>query len=281
MKIIYSEKCLEYNMPGHPESPDRVMYSHKYLKEKGYKFIEPTPCTEKDVLAVHSSALFEEVRKGDFFDFDTPALPGIYDHALLAAGAAIEAMEIAAGGESVFSLMRPPGHHATQKKLGGFCYFNNMAISIKNALKTRDRAAIIDIDCHHGNGTEDIFLSDDRVLFTSLHQRPLYPCTGLISRENCLNYPVKPNTDVDSYLGVLEKALEKVRDYNPDIIGVSAGFDTYKNDPITNLMLDFGAYRRIGELLKGLGIPLFTILEGGYDKDIPMCIGSYLEGIAD
>ena len=275
MKIIYSEKCLEYNMPGHPESPERVMYSHKYLKEKGYTFVEPTPCTEEDVLAVHSRALFEEVQKGDFFDFDTPALPGIYDHALLAAGAAIEAMKTAAGGEPVFSLMRPPGHHATRKNLGGFCYFNNMAISIKNALKSRNRAAIIDIDCHHGNGTEDIFLSDDRVLFISLHQSPLYPGTGLI------NYPLKPNTDVDSYLGVLEKALQKVRGHNPDIIGVSAGFDTYKNDPITNLMLDFGAYCRIGQLLKNLDKPLFTILEGGYDKDIPMCIGSYLEGISE
>lgn len=280
MKIIYSEKCLEYNMPGHPESPERVMYSHKYLKEKGYTFVEPTPCMEEDVLSAHSNGLVEKVKRGDFFDFDTPALPHIYDHALLAAGAAIEAMEIAAGGEPVFSLMRPPGHHATRNNLGGFCYFNNMAISVKKALKTRNRAAIIDIDCHHGNGTEDIFLSDDRVLFISLHQSPLYPGTGLTSRKNCLNYPLRPNTDVNSYLGVLEEALEKVRDHKPDIIGVCAGFDTYKNDPITNLMLDFGAYHKIGELLKELSRPLFTVLEGGYDKDIPMCIGSYLEGIA-
>lgn len=280
MKIIFSEKCLEYNMPGHPESPERVMYSHKYLKEKGYTFVEPSPCLEEDALSAHSNGLVEKVKKGDFSDFDTPALPDIYDHALLAAGAAIEAMEIAAGGESVFSLMRPPGHHATKNNLGGFCYFNNMAISVKKTLRTRNRAAIIDIDCHHGNGTEDIFLSDSRVLFISLHQSPLYPGTGLTSRENCLNYPLKPNTDVDSYLGVLEEALEKVRDHEPDIIGVSAGFDTYKNDPITNLMLDFGAYHKIGELFKELSRPLFTILEGGYDKDIPLCIGSYLEGIA-
>ncbi|HEB30685.1 MAG TPA: histone deacetylase [Spirochaetes bacterium] len=279
MKIIFSEKCLEYNMPGHPESPERVMYSHKYLKEKGYTFVEPSPCLEEDALSAHSNGLVEKVKKGDFSDFDTPALPDIYDHALLAAGAAIEAMEIAAGGESVFSLMRPPGHHATKNNLGGFCYFNNMAISVKKTLRTRNRAAIIDIDCHHGNGTEDIFLSDSRVLFISLHQSPLYPGTGLTSRENCLNYPLKPNTDVDSYLGVLEEALEKVRDHEPDIIGVSAGFDTYKNDPITNLMLDFGAYHKIGELFKELSRPLFTILEGGYDKDIPLCIESYLEGI--
>jgi acetoin utilization deacetylase AcuC-like enzyme len=281
MKIIYSEKCLQYKMSGHPESPERVLYSHKYLKEKGYTFVEPGACSEEDILAAHTKELVDKVKEGDYFDFDTPALPGIYGHALLAAGAAILAMETAAAGEQVFSLMRPPGHHATKDNLGGFCYFNNMAIAVKKSLKTKKTAAIVDIDCHHGNGTEDIFLSDDRVLFVSLHQNPLYPGTGLISRDNCINYPLKPGTDPDSYIRVLGEALEKVCDYDPDIIGVSAGFDTYKNDPITSLQLDFDSYQKIGRLLSELGKPLFTLLEGGYDRDIPMCIGSYLTGIAE
>jgi acetoin utilization deacetylase AcuC-like enzyme len=280
MKIIFSEKCTQYRMAGHPESPERISNSHKYLKKKGYTFVEPTPCQEKDVLAVHSKDLVEKVKKGDFFDFDTPALPGIFDHALLSAGAAIEAMETAQSGEQVFSLMRPPGHHATRNNLGGFCYFNNMAIAVTKSLKIKKTAAIIDIDCHHGNGTEDIFLSDNRVLFVSLHQSPLYPGTGLTSRDNCINYPLVPGTDPDSYLSVLGEALKKVQDYEPEIIGVSAGFDTYKNDPITSLLLDFESYQKIGELLSQLKKPLFTLLEGGYDKDIPMCIDSYLNGLA-
>lgn len=280
MKILFSKKCLEYKLSGHPESPERVRNSYEYLKDRGYRFFEPEPCREDDVLAVHTRELVQMVKKGEFFDMDTPALPHIYDHALLAAGAAKGAMESAAKGEIAFSLIRPPGHHATRSRLGGFCYFNNMAIAITKALENYSKAAIIDIDCHHGNGTEDIFLSDRRVLYVSLHQSPLYPGTGLTSRDNCLNYPLPPNTDANSYLSVLQGALKEVRNFNADIIGVSAGFDTYENDPITNLLLKVDTYRQIGELLKGLNKPLFTVLEGGYDKDIPLCLWNYLEGLS-
>lgn len=280
MKILFSKKCLEYKLSGHPESPERVRNSYEYLKDRGYRFFEPEPCCEDDVLAVHTRELVQMVKKGEFFDMDTPALPHIYDHALLAAGAAKGAMESTAKGEIAFSLIRPPGHHATRSRLGGFCYFNNMAIAITKALENYGKAAIIDIDCHHGNGTEDIFLSDRRVLYVSLHQSPLYPGTGLTSRDNCLNYPLPPNTDANSYLSVLQSALKEVKKFNADIIGVSAGFDTYENDPITNLLLEVDTYRQIGELLKGLNKPLFTVLEGGYDKDIPLCLWNYLEGLS-
>jgi acetoin utilization deacetylase AcuC-like enzyme len=103
----------------------------------------------------------------------------------LAAGAALGAQEIALSGENVFSLMRPPGHHAGRDSLGGFCYFNNIAIAIAKALIKIKKAVILDLDCHHGNGTQDIFLGDNRVLYISLHQSPLYPGTGLKSAKNC------------------------------------------------------------------------------------------------
>jgi acetoin utilization deacetylase AcuC-like enzyme len=292
MKIYFSPRCLEYDSPGHPESPLRVRATCEHLKEKGWGFFEPAPCGEEDLLAVHTRALVESVKAGDFFDPDTPALPGIFEYALLAAGSALQAMECALGaspggglgqsagaGEGAFSLMRPPGHHAGRGRLGGFCYFNNMAAAVTKALSRVERAAIVDIDCHHGNGTEDIFLGNKRVLFISLHQSPLYPGTGLFSEGNCLNYPLRPGTDGAAYVAVLEKALGEVKNFDPGVIGVSAGFDTYRNDPITGLLLDVEDYFRIGELIGGLGKPTFSILEGGYDRGIPACVERYLRGL--
>jgi acetoin utilization deacetylase AcuC-like enzyme len=279
MKIFYSEKCLEYRASGHPESPERVKLTHAFLKKNGYTFQEPSPCTEEDILLVHTGDLLGRVKNGNFMDFDTPALPNINDYALLSVGSAMEAMQSALDGEAAFSLMRPPGHHATKSTLGGFCYFNNIAVATKRALASVKKAAVIDIDCHHGNGTEDIFLSEKNLLYISLHQSPLYPGTGLASKQNCINFPLAPFTNADTYLSVFEKALKEVEDFDPDIIGVSAGFDTYKNDPITNLSLDFEDYKKIGAMLRGCNKPLFTVLEGGYDMDIPHCILSYLQGV--
>ena len=279
MKIFFSSRCLEYEFPGHPESPERVRISSDYLRGKGWHFAEPSPCAEQQILAVHARRLVESVRTGGFYDPDTPALPGIYDYALLAAGSAVGAMECALGGEASFSLMRPPGHHAEKARSMGFCYFNNMAVAVAAALSRVERAAIVDIDCHHGNGTEDIVLGDRRVLFVSLHQSPLYPGTGLFSRQNCLNFPLSPGTDGPPYLAALKDALERVEEFDPGVVGVSAGFDTYRNDPLTAFALDLGDYREIGRMLGGLRRPLFSLLEGGYDRALPACIESYLEGI--
>jgi acetoin utilization deacetylase AcuC-like enzyme len=260
MKIFFSPKCLEYESPMHPESPLRVRATYD------------------------TKALVESVKQGDFYDPDTPVLPGIFGYALLSAGSALSAMKCALGAspgaaEGAFSLMRPPGHHAGRRRLAGFCYFNNMAVAIAKALSGVQRAAIVDIDCHHGNGTEDIFLGNKRVLFVSLHQSPLYPGTGLFSEDNCLNHALPPGTDGRGYIAALEKALKDVKEFDPGVIGVSAGFDTFRNDPISGLRLDVDDYFRIGELIGGLGKPTFSILEGGYDLGIPSCIERYLEGI--
>ena len=265
-------------MDGHPESAQRVKLSYEFLQKKGYPFYEPSPCFEKDVLAVHTKDLVEKVKKGDFIDYDTPALPPIYDYALLAAGGAIKAMEFSQESEHSFSLMRPPGHHATRNMSGGFCYFNNMAIATQKVLNTKKKVCIVDIDCHHGNGTEDIFKGQNNVLYISLHQSPLYPGTGLTSESNCLNYPLPPQTKEKVYVEVLEKALAQAKKFKPNIIGISVGFDTYKNDSLTNMLLEVETYRLIGRMIKNLNIPFFSILEGGYDKDMPLCIWNYIEG---
>jgi len=280
MKIIFSKECLEYRSPCHPESPERVESSYLYLKEKGFEFSKVEKCCQEDILRVHTQELLEEVRQEKFFDPDTPALPGIFEYAKLSAGAAIESVKLALKGEFAFSLMRPPGHHARKDKLGGFCYFNNIAIATSWALKERiGKVAIIDFDCHHGNGTQDIFLGREDVLYLSLHQSPLYPGTGLGSVKNCLNFPLSAGTGPKDYLKVFEQALVKVREFNPDLLAVSAGFDAYTEDPLTQINLEKETYREIGCMIASLNKPSFAILEGGYSRDLKKCIYQFLLGI--
>lgn len=280
MKIIFSKKCLEYGEPGHPESPQRVELTHKHLKECGYESLQPNPAKDEDILSVHTEGLLRTVKSGQIFDIDTPSLPHIFDYAKLSVGSAIDAAELALKGENAFSLMRPPGHHATKNSVGGFCYFNNIAIAVQKTLGSIDRVAIIDIDCHHGNGTEHIFLGNQKVLYLSLHQSPLYPGTGLRSEKNCLNFPLLPGTDEKEYLEKLNQGLENVAEFDPVLIGISAGFDTYKGDPITNLNLEVGSYRKIAKLINEIKKPLFIVLEGGYSKEMPECVYQFLLGIS-
>ena len=285
MKIFYSPRCLEYSQPGHPESPERARSAYEYLEQKGYEFTGPKPCSEEDILLAHTPPLLERVKKENFFDYDTPAFPGIYGIALLSAGSAVDAaMHCMTKGEMAFSLMRPPGHHATKNDLGGFCYFNNIAIACLKAQKDLsdvDRVAIVDFDCHHGNGTEDIMLGKKGFLYLSLHQSPLYPGTGLQSRENCINLPLGPHTGPDEYLSVLAEGLKAVEEFHPDLLAVSAGFDSYKGDPIANHSLEQETYRKIGGMLARLKKPAFAVLEGGYSRDLPECIYQFLSGLEE
>lgn len=278
MKIFFSEKCLKYSHPGHPESPARVQSTYHFLKDKGYEFIEPEPCSDADILRAHTSALIESVRKEKFFDPDTPSFSGIFDIAKLSAGSAVDAAELCLKGEKAFSLMRPPGHHATRSGLGGFCYFNNIAIASLKVKKDAGRVAVIDFDCHHGNGTEDILLGKKDFLYLSLHQSPLYPGTGLVSRDNCINCPLSPDTSPDEYLSAFQKGLKHVEKFDPDLLAVSAGFDSYRLDPIANLSLEKETYREIGSMLSRMNRPSFAVLEGGYSRDLAECVHMFLTG---
>lgn len=286
MKIIFSPKCLEYKTLNHPESPERVKICYNFLVSKknslGLEFIEPKPCSEEDILLVHTKEILNKVKNGDFFDPDTPNVSDIFEYASLSCGAAIEASQVVLNEkEFAFSLMRPPGHHAGKNSLGGFCYFNNMAIAIKKSLGTIKKAAILDLDCHHGNGTENIFLGLKGVLYVSLHQSPLYPGTGLASRENCLNFPLEDGTVEAGYISTLKTALEEIEYFKPGLLGISMGFDTYKEDPLTNIGLETNSYLKISQLICGLKIPAFAILEGGYSQGIGECLYNFLRGQAN
>lgn len=277
MKIIFSKRCTEYEFPGHPESPKRLVSIYNFLKEKSAEFIEPPAATEEDILRIHSRKLLERVKSGEYFP-DTPNSRSMFEYVMLSCGGALKAQELALAGESVFSMMRPPGHHATRTEAGGFCYFNNIAVAVDKALDTIGKAAIIDIDCHHGNGTQDIFLGIDKVLYVSLHQSPLYPGTGLKSEQNCLNFPLPAGTREKEYLNTLEAAIEEVKKFSPQLIAVSAGFDTYRNDPLTGIKLEKNTYAKISDLISSLKKPAFSVLEGGYSDELAECVEEYISG---
>jgi len=290
LKVIFSEKCLEYGGSWHPESPDRVRLVYEFLLRKGFEFIEPEPCSDGDILLVHEESYVNTVKSGSLTDPDTPNIPGIYDYAKLSAGGAIKAMNLAVEGENSFSLMRPPGHHAGRwgAALGaptlGFCYFNNIAVASSKALTLglARKIAILDIDCHHGNGTQEIFLGDPRVLFVSLHKYGyFYPGTGGSSEKNCLNYPLGWDTNEEKYLATLRSAISKIKSFDPDLIAVSAGFDTYKYDPIGGLGLSIRAFKSIGKMIRLVGKPTFIVLEGGYSREMPNCVYNLLLGLGE
>ena len=263
MNIVFSEKCLEYNWVGHIERPERVTIALETLKER-YTFLEPTPASNEDILSVHSRQHFDSIKNAkedSYIDGDTPAPKNIFEYALLSAGAAIIASH-----ENGFSLMRPPGHHAGINGMAmgastlGFCYFNNIAIAVK---KLDKNILILDIDGHHGNGTQEIFQNDQKITFISLHRHPTYPGTGLISQGNCLNFPLPYSTGDYMYLKTLEKALSQVEKREFDAVAISAGFDAHQGD-LASLGLTSSCYREIGRLIGALHKPVFGVLEGGY-----------------
>lgn len=266
MKVVLSPKCVEYATPGHPEAPARIESIFQALKDD-YQFVLPEPASREDILRAHTKTHFERVMEGSFMDADTPPINPEFP--LLSAGAAIDAMSLKG-----FAITRPPGHHAGRDFLGGFCYFNNVAIAVK---KAGVRTAILDLDVHHGNGTQDIFLGEKDVLFASLHQSPHYPGTGLKSESNCLNYPLPAGTDEKAYMKTLQKAIAEITRFKPELLAVSMGFDTYKGDTLSGIMLREGSYALIGKSIKELSIPTFVALEGGYSSNLGELVRNFLD----
>jgi acetoin utilization deacetylase AcuC-like enzyme len=259
-KIIFSQKCLGYG-EWHTENPERVSKAYDVLKQKNYEFLMPKPASEDELLRVHDSEYLWNLKKGLVEDPDTPAYDNIYEYARLSAGGAITAADTCG-----FSIMRPPGHHAGKfgAALGaytrGFCYVNNIAVAVKHL---DSDTLILDVDGHHGNGTQEIFFGDKHVFYVSLHRHPHYPGTGAVSESNCLNFPLDADVGDKAYLETLDKALGMVPVDRFSVVGVSAGFDTHKGD-LASLGLTEIGYMGIGSRIRQLGKRTFFALEGGY-----------------
>jgi len=280
MIIFHDRRCVEYSATGHPERPERITRTVPLLKDRHptWQWREPRDATNNELLRSHSQEHIECVRNpiGDF-DLDTPAIPRIYDYALKSAGAGIEAGRVALAGERAFSLMRPPGHHATPDRAMGFCYFSNTAIAALDALENgADRVAIWDFDAHHGNGTEAIVAHKERIRFASIHQFPAYPGTGAKSFANIDNYPVASQTPRQEHVEVAKRAFDKLIDFKPSLLLVSAGFDPYAHDPLVQMTLEVEDFETFGKLLHKIDIPVAALLEGGYSNDLPELIDAFL-----
>jgi acetoin utilization deacetylase AcuC-like enzyme len=286
MKIICDEHCTGYVQPGHPERPERVAATVRKLREqKELKLSWAIPGTVEDssILRAHTSEHLARLSEARDFDADTPFYTEIAHYARASAAAGLDALKAARAGETVFSLMRPPGHHATRSRAMGFCYLSNIAIASLEALSTgTKRIAVFDFDVHHGNGTEAILLNKPGAFFFSVHQVPCYPGTGTRNvGDNCFNYPVAPRTPREEYRHVLTSALEHLASLRPEIVAVSAGFDCYARDPLAQETLEIEDFHWLGESLKKLGIPMFSLLEGGYSDDLPELILAYLKGVSE
>jgi acetoin utilization deacetylase AcuC-like enzyme len=280
MVIFHDPRCIEYSAPGHPERPARIARSAPLLRQhhQDWDWREPKPATDTALLRAHSPEHIERIRAAvTSFDADTPAYSGIYEHALRGAGAAIEVAREALKKNRSFSLMRPPGHHATRDRAMGFCYFSNIAVAALDALENgADRVAIWDFDAHHGNGTEDIVAQNPRIAFASIHQFPGYPGTGPRSFANIHNFPVAPLTPRAAHVAEVRRALDELIAFKPDLLLVSAGFDAYAGDPITEMSLAVEDFATFGQWLRESAIASGAILEGGYSDDLPELIDAFL-----
>lgn len=280
MLICHDPRCADYGSHMRPEQPARILKTVPHLRaaHPDWRWATPSaPVEEPILLLAHTPALLKRIGQPPDIDADTPYFPGIDDHARRAVAAALLATDSALKGEKAFALMRPPGHHATRNQAMGFCYLNQIAIAALQAQSARGaRVAVWDFDAHHGNGTEDILEGKAGVLFASVHQFPGYPGTGTRSTANCRNFPVPPHTPREKHMDALARSWEAVLAFKPDLVLVSAGFDAYAHDPITEMSLEAGDFAELGRWLRQSALPAAGVLEGGYSADLAQLVDVFL-----
>ncbi len=286
--LITSDTYQNHNTgEGHPEKIDRVsviLENFKKLSNKNLIWKKPSKVQNEILEITHSSDYISFVqssfpKKGLFFlDGDTVVSPGSKDATLDAVGSIITGIDGVQNKEfkNAFCAVRPPGHHAEKNKAMGFCIYNNVAVGAHYLLNKYklNKIAIIDFDVHHGNGTQDIFYNNKKVLYISTHQYPYYPGSGAESEKgkynNIFNIPLPAGTNSEEYLNAYEFVLKKIKVFKPEFILLSAGFDAHKDDPLAQLQLTskdfYDLTKRTLELSKlCCDGKVVSILEGGYD----------------
>lgn len=293
--VVISDRYLDHDPgPGHPESPGRIKAIKYALKKRGLlgnesvSVYEPLIALLSEVRLIHTEEYISKINSicnagGGAVSLDTVASKETYNTALLAVGGGLTAANKVLGGEvqNAFAFIRPPGHHASYAKANGFCFFNNIAVLAEYLHRNKgfSRIMIVDLDVHHGNGTQEIFYSSPYVVYLSLHQdgRTLYPGTGFPNeigvaegKGHIVNIPLPPGTAEESYMFALEEMLTPISDeFKPEFLLISWGFDTYSKDSIAEIKLSPQTYTKITNLLlkvaeKHCESRMVILLEGGY-----------------
>ena len=296
--LIGSPRFQEHTTPpGHPERPERAEVFDRIAaawRDRGGRIVEPRAATREELRRVHTAAYLDAIKATDgraaMLDPDTFTSPESYGIALLAAGAVVQAVEHALDTrETGFALVRPPGHHAERDRAMGFCLFNNVAVAAAAAIaRGLSRVAVVDIDVHHGNGTQWMFYDDPRVLYVSTHQFPFYPGTGAAPETGTgkgegytFNIPLDAGaTDADyatAYLAIAN-VLER---FGPELLLISAGYDAHADDPLASMRISTAGYAAVIGILRASAArsrcPIALATEGGYDLDaLRACIEATL-----
>src|SRR3954454_14327304 len=282
---------LEHDTGSHPENASRIRAIETRLDEAGWSGVQriDAPAATREQLArVHTAAHIDAIeefsaRGGGMIDIDTVGSEGSFDAALHAAGGAVDAVERLLAGEDSFAFcgLRPPGHHAEAGRAMGFCLFNNVAVASAHAIQAggAERVLVLDWDVHHGNGTEAIFAESDEVLYSSIHQWPLYPGTGAAEYQGTgpgegftINLPVPPGSGSEVFLSLVQHVVVPIaQDFQPGLIAISAGYDAHRDDPLAECAVDTLGFADMAttmrELAAELEVPILVCLEGVYDPD--------------
>jgi acetoin utilization deacetylase AcuC-like enzyme len=283
MLILHDPRCADYGSSMRPEQPARTLATAAHLRaaRPDWQWRSPgPPADDATVQLAHAPAHLKRLALAQDFDADTPFFPGIGEHARRAVTAAVEAAQHALTARApAFALMRPPGHHAMADVAMGFCYLNQIAIAAIAAQQKfgATKVAIWDFDAHHGNGTEAIVRGHGNIFFASVHQYPGYPGSGTQDHGPLIrNWPVAPRTPRVDHMAALRASLDAVVSFVPDLILVSAGFDAYARDPITEMTLEREDFATLGRWLRETGRPAAAVLEGGYSDDLPLLVEAFL-----